>query len=120
MRVLCDVHIPYRLVNRLRELGVDATHVNRILDGSETRDSAIAAYVDANDMLLVTKDSDFRDSHLLSGSPKRILRIVLGNLSNTELIELLETQWTLVAEACADDRCYLELSREGIMRCRPC
>jgi predicted nuclease of predicted toxin-antitoxin system len=32
MRVLCDVHIPYRLVNFLRERGVDATHVNRILD----------------------------------------------------------------------------------------
>ncbi|AGA90757.1 hypothetical protein Thimo_1992 [Thioflavicoccus mobilis 8321] len=46
MRVLCDVHIPYRLVNRLRDLGVDATHVNRILDGSRTKDSAIAAYGD--------------------------------------------------------------------------
>ncbi|MGB5733257.1 MAG: DUF5615 family PIN-like protein [Thiohalocapsa sp.] len=33
MRVLCDGHISYRLVNRLRELGVDATHMNRILDG---------------------------------------------------------------------------------------
>jgi len=32
MRVLCDVHIPYRLVNFLRERGVDVTHVNRILN----------------------------------------------------------------------------------------
>lgn len=52
MRVLCDVHIPDRLINRLRELGVDATHVNRILDGSETKDAEIAAFVDANQMLL--------------------------------------------------------------------
>ncbi len=59
MRVLCDVHIPYALVSRLREIGVDATHVNRVLDGSDTSDSAIAAYVDANDMLLVTKNGDF-------------------------------------------------------------
>jgi predicted nuclease of predicted toxin-antitoxin system len=29
MRVLCDVHIPYRLISRLRDMGVDATHVNR-------------------------------------------------------------------------------------------
>lgn len=29
MRVLCDVHIPYRLVSWLRERGVDATHMNR-------------------------------------------------------------------------------------------
>ncbi len=41
MRVLCDVHIPYRLVSQLRELGIDATHVNRVLEGSRTKDSAI-------------------------------------------------------------------------------
>jgi len=34
MRVLHDVHIPFLLVNRLREMGVDATHVNRMLDGN--------------------------------------------------------------------------------------
>ncbi|MCF7997375.1 MAG: DUF5615 family PIN-like protein [Chromatiaceae bacterium] len=49
MRILCDVHIPYRLVSWLRERGVDATHMNRVLDGSETPDSAIATFVDAND-----------------------------------------------------------------------
>lgn len=72
MRVLCDVHIAYRVVNRLRELGVDATHVNRILDGSHTTDSAITAFVDAHHMLLITKDGDFRDSHFLTGTPARI------------------------------------------------
>jgi predicted nuclease of predicted toxin-antitoxin system len=46
MRVLCDVHIPFRLVNRLREMGVDATHVNRVLEGSGTTDAAICAFVD--------------------------------------------------------------------------
>jgi predicted nuclease of predicted toxin-antitoxin system len=51
MKVLCDVHLPYRLVNRLRQRGVDATHVNRILDGSGTKDAALAALADANDMV---------------------------------------------------------------------
>ena len=46
MRVLCDVHIPYRLVSFLRERGIDATHVNRILDKWYTKDSDIAHYVD--------------------------------------------------------------------------
>jgi predicted nuclease of predicted toxin-antitoxin system len=116
MRVLCDVHIPYRLVNRLRELGVDATHVNRILDGSETTDAAIAAFVDANEMLFITKDGDFRDSHFLRGVPARVLRLTLGNLSNTELIALLESHWGAILESCGTDACYLELSLEGIFR----
>ena len=114
MRVLCDVHIPYRLVNRLRELGVDATHVNRILEGSGTSDGAIAKFVDANDMLLITKDSDFRDSHLLQGSPARVLRLTLGNLTNSELIDLVERHWKGIAHSCAGKLCYLELSRDGI------
>jgi len=116
MRVLCDVHIPYRLVSRLREMGIDATHVNRILDGSETTDSAIAAFVDANDMLLITKDSDFRNSHFLSRTPARVLRITLGNLSNSELTALVEACWSTITDACEQRRCYLELSPEGIVR----
>ena len=116
MRVLCDVHIPYRLVKRLRELGVDATHVNRVLDGSKTKDSAISAFVDANRMLLITKDGDFRDSHFVNGTPACILRLTLGNLSNNELIALMEAHWSAVAESCGRETCYLELSSEGIVR----
>jgi hypothetical protein len=47
-------------------LGVDAAHVNRILDGSGTLDSAIASFRDANDMLLITKNGDLGDSHILN------------------------------------------------------
>ncbi len=115
MRVLCDVHIPYRLVKRLREIGVNATHVNRVLDGSETKDSAISAFVDTNDMLLITKDGDFRDTHFLNGTPARVLRLTLGNLSNTELVALVEASWSTVVAAYGGDSCYIELSREGIV-----
>ena len=116
MRVLCDVHIPYGLVSRLREMGINATHVNRILNGSETTDSAIAAFVDANDMLLITKDGDFRDSHFLTGTPARLLRVTLGNLSNTELTTLVEAHWPIIAEVAEEARCYLELSRAGVVQ----
>ena len=116
MRVLCDVHVAYRLVSRLRDIGVDATHVNRILDGSETADTAIAAYVDENEMLLITKDGDFRDSHFLRGTPKLLLRLVLGNVSNDELVTLIKSFWPEIAKASQEDRCYLELSRNGLFR----
>jgi predicted nuclease of predicted toxin-antitoxin system len=115
MRVLCDVHIPYRLVNRLRELGVDATHVNRVLNGSATNDSAISAFVDENGMLLITKDGDFRDSHFLTGSPARVLRLTLGNLSNTALIALVEASWQSITACCHGGSCYIELSRDGMV-----
>jgi predicted nuclease of predicted toxin-antitoxin system len=116
MRVLCDVHIPYGLVSRLREMGIDATHVNRILNGSETTDTAITDFVDANDMLLITKDGDFRNSHFISGTPARLLRITLGNLSNTELTAVSEAHWSIIAQIATQERYYMELSRDGIVR----
>ena len=119
MRVLCDVHIPFRLVNRLREMGVDATHVNRVLDGSRTTDAAICAFVDQGGMLLITKDGDFRDSHYLRGSPARVLRVTLGNQPNAELVTLLEQYWEAIVQSATQERCYLELSREGLIRLPP-
>jgi predicted nuclease of predicted toxin-antitoxin system len=119
MRVLCDVHIPFRLVNRLRERGVDATHVNRVLDGSRRSDAAICTFVDQCGMLLITKDGDFRDSHHLQGSPARVLRITLGNLANAELVMFVERYWEAIVESDAQERCYFELSREGLIRLPP-
>jgi predicted nuclease of predicted toxin-antitoxin system len=116
MRVICDVHILFRLVNRLREIGVDATHVNRVPNGSRTTGAAICAFVDQGGMLLITKDGDFRDSHYLRGSPERVLRITLGHLPNAELVMLLERYWVAIVESAAQERCYLELSREGLIR----
>jgi len=69
MKVLCDVHLPYRLVNRLRQRGVDAIHVNRILDGSATKDAAVAAFADANDMVLITKAATFATAISSPGPP---------------------------------------------------
>jgi predicted nuclease of predicted toxin-antitoxin system len=68
MRVVCDVHIPYRLVNFLRERGVDATHVNRILDKWYTADSDIARHVDEAGAFLITKDAAVDPCDLLSRS----------------------------------------------------
>jgi predicted nuclease of predicted toxin-antitoxin system len=113
MQVLCDVHMPYRLVNQLRERGVDATHVNRILDGSETKDSAVAAFADANGMVLISKDSDFRDSHFVNGTPARLLRVTLGNPLNTDLLAWFEGHWDRLVWALAGWRRGARTRRSG-------
>jgi predicted nuclease of predicted toxin-antitoxin system len=46
MKFLCDVHISYKLVNFLNSQGYLAIHVNSILEGLETKDSAISDYAD--------------------------------------------------------------------------
>jgi predicted nuclease of predicted toxin-antitoxin system len=66
-------------------------------------------------MVLITKDSDFRDSHFLAGTPSRLIRVTLGNLANDALIELFDRHWEALAEALSDGPCYVELGSEGVV-----
>jgi predicted nuclease of predicted toxin-antitoxin system len=83
--------------------------VNRILDGSETKDSAIAVFADTNAMVLITENSGFRDSHFVTGTPACLLHVTLGNLSNTALLALFDEHWEALAQVLAISPRYLEL-----------
>jgi predicted nuclease of predicted toxin-antitoxin system len=43
-----------------------------------------------NDLILITKDFDFKNSFIVNKSPKKLLKINLGNISNTQLIEIFD------------------------------
>ena len=46
---------------------------------------------DGEGRVVVTKDRDFRDGHLLlSGSPRRLLIVATGNITNAALLALFE------------------------------
>jgi predicted nuclease of predicted toxin-antitoxin system len=90
MKFLCDVHISYKIVNHLILLGFECIHVNGILNKWNTSDRDICSYADSNDYTIITKDVDFRDSFLISNTPKKLIKINLGNISNIELIEIIE------------------------------
>ena len=89
MRFLCDVHISYKIVNYLTTCGYETIHINTILNKWHTPDKDICSYADNNDFIVITKDSDFRDSFFVKKSPKKLIKISLGNISNVELISIL-------------------------------
>ena len=89
MKFLCDVHISYKVVNSLSISGFEAIHVNQILERWNTRDKDICEYADSNNFIVITKDYDFRDSFFIKGSPKKLVKINLGNISTSELIKSL-------------------------------
>ncbi|MGH3830100.1 MAG: DUF5615 family PIN-like protein [Pseudonocardiaceae bacterium] len=66
-------------------------------DGNRTTDAHIAKQADAEDRVVVTKDRDFRDSHLLTGSPRRLLVIATGNITNNALLALFEKHLDAIA-----------------------
>jgi predicted nuclease of predicted toxin-antitoxin system len=88
MNFLCDVHISYSLSKHLVKLGHHSIHVNSILDKWNTKDFKISQFADENNFVLITKDSDFKDSHILKNTPKKLIRIELGNIPNLYLLEI--------------------------------
>ena len=98
MKFLCDVHISYKIVKLLNSLSFEAVHVNEILDKWFTADKDICHYADESDMIVITKDYDFRDSFYLKNTPKKLIKINLGNISNERLASLLAENLNAIQE----------------------
>ncbi len=114
MKLLCDVHIPYRLVKFLNNRSITAIHVNRILAKWHTKDSEICRYADKHDYIVISKDTDFRNSHFLRHTPRKLIHVALGNIANSELIKIFDKNLELFRQQYKEDRCYIEISKEEI------
>jgi predicted nuclease of predicted toxin-antitoxin system len=86
-------------VSRLAELGHEVLRTASLPDGNRTADQQIAARADQDGQIVVTKDADFRTSHLLTGSPARLLLVATGNIDNDELLHLFEPRLAELEDA---------------------
>lgn len=68
MKLLVDAQLPVRLAIALSAQGHDAIHTSSLPDGNQTTDAVLAATADTDTRIVVTKDADFRDSHILAES----------------------------------------------------
>lgn len=91
MKFLVDAQLPARLARSLSSAGHDALHTTELPDGNRTTDGRIAELADEEGRVVVTKDRDFRDGHLLTTSPQRLSVVAAGNITNTVLLSLFET-----------------------------
>jgi len=83
----------------LDEHGHDATHTSELPNANRTPDDEIAATADAADRVVISKDRDFRYSHFLEGTPRKLLVVRTGNISNDELLALFEANLEQITEA---------------------
>ncbi|MPR32660.1 DUF5615 family PIN-like protein [Salmonirosea aquatica] len=90
MKALCDVHIAFKVVYFLQKNGIETKHVNELPNGCFTADPEICDFADQGDYVMITKDADFLDSFLLQKSPRKLLKINLGNITTSRLIAILE------------------------------
>ena len=99
MKFLIDAQLPARLARFLRHAGHDAVHTSALPMGNHTTDTQITEIADGESRVVVTKDRDFRDGHLLSGSPRRLLVVATGNITNTELLALVQANLDAIIDA---------------------
>ena len=114
MKFLIDAQLPARLVGLLGAAGHDAVHTSQLPDGNRTTDAAFAAMADGEDRVVVTKDRDFRDSHLLRGEPRRLLVVATGNISNRDLLALFADNLETLVVA-LDEARYVEIGPSGLV-----
>ena len=89
MNFLVDAQLPRRMTAWLTAAGHNARHTLDLPAGNRTTDEQINDVADQEQRVVVSKDADFVDTHLLRGRPPKLLLISTGNISNRDLEALV-------------------------------
>ena len=114
MRLLVDAQLPLRLAVLLKSLGHEVIHTSDLPDGNRTSDEALARVAETDGWIVVTKDHDFLDSHLLSGRPPQLLLVSTGNITNQDLLQLFTSGAVQISEA-FEFSVFVELTRDSLV-----
>ncbi len=114
MKFLVDAQLPRRMAVWLSAAGCDAIHTLDLPDGNRATDGKINEIVEREQRILISKDADFVDSHLLSTLPPKLLLISTGNISNRELEALFVPLIPDIVRE-FDSHTFLELGRDGLV-----
>lgn len=114
MRFLVDAQLPRRLADALTDLGHDTLHTLDLPNRNATTDREVMAVAARDDRIVVTKDGDFRDGHLLKGQPRRLLHVTTGNITNAALFELVRRHLSEIEQA-FERSPYVELTADSLV-----
>lgn len=114
MKFLVDAQLPRRLARWLAKEGCDATHTLDLPHGNTSTDDEVMEVADREDRIVVSKDADFVQSHILRSRPRRLWLISTGNMRNADLEALISRNWAGIQQAVLACR-FVELSVSGLV-----
>lgn len=114
IRFIVDAQLPRRLAYALRDAGYDALHTLDLTAANRTADESINALSLRESRVVISKDSDFRDSLLLYGRPYKLLLVSTGNCANAALLDLI-TQHLPTIVRMFQQAAFLELTWDGLI-----
>lgn len=114
MKFVVDAQLPKRLARVLVSQGHDAIHTLDLPRRNRTPDEEIVVIAEQEDRIVVTKDADFVNSHVLFGKPEKLLLVSTGNISNSAL-EALFLSGLMHISASFMTSNFVEISKTAII-----
>ncbi len=114
MKFLVDAQLPRRLSHWLSESGHETTHTLELPLGNRTPDEQINELAVSEGYVVVTKDADFVNSHILLRRPPKLLLASTGNISNIELMALFTASIDRIAEG-FETSSFIEMNRTSVI-----
>ena len=110
MKIWLDAQLPPTLAQWLGETFEIEAFALRDLGLRDAQDSAIFAAAKAENVIIMTKDSDFVDLVCRLGSPPQILWLTCGNVTNRNLRKLLTATLLNALEQLRQGEMIVEIS----------
>ncbi len=96
MKFLIDAQLPKSLSEFLNMKGFNSVHTLDLPQKNRTSDAAILEFVTSENRIVVSKDVDFLNSHVIKSLPSKLIMIKTGNISNKQLIEIFDRNLDLI------------------------
>jgi predicted nuclease of predicted toxin-antitoxin system len=98
MKFLIDANLSFKLAKSLKDKGYDVIHTDDLPAKERTKDKEIRDISVTQNCIVITKDSDFLDSHLINGIPSKLLLVTTGNITNKALIHLFDNYFEKIID----------------------
>ena len=93
MKFIVDAQLPVTLAKLIQWKGNDCLHTDDLPDKEKTGDDELRNISLGQNRIIISKDTDFLQSHLLKGVPPKLLMVTTGNIGNKQLIRIFDKNW---------------------------
>lgn len=114
MKFLVDAQLPRTLKNLLNEEGHNAIHTLDLVLKNATPDGIINKVSEVEDRIVISKDTDFLQSYLVNGVPRKLILVKTGNIRNPDLLLLFRKHLDQIVEL-MNTQTLIEISETEII-----
>ena len=98
MKFLIDANLSFKLARVLKAKGFEILHTDDLPNKERTTDNELRILSVDQGYIVITKDSDFLDSHLIQGVPSKLLMVTTGNIANKDLLNLFDKYFDVIIQ----------------------